>query len=35
MDYDLILRCIGYAIQFAQIMAAPLILGALTWRLTR
>lgn len=35
MDHETILRCLGFAIQFAQIMAAPVVLGAITWRLTR
>ena len=35
MDYDTTLRCIGYAIDFLQVLALPLILAALTWRLVR
>jgi hypothetical protein len=35
MDYDTTLRCIGYAIDFLQVLALPLILAALTWRLAR
>ena len=35
MDYDTTLRCLGYAIEFIQIIALPLILAALTWRLAR
>ena len=35
MDHETILRFIGYAIQFAQIIAAPVVLGAITWRLTK
>jgi hypothetical protein len=35
MDYDSILRCIGYAIEFLQILALPVILAAITWRLAR
>jgi hypothetical protein len=35
MDYDTTLRCIGYAIDFLQVLALPLILAALTWRLAK
>jgi hypothetical protein len=35
MDYETTLRCIGYAIEFLQILALPLILAAITWRLAR
>jgi hypothetical protein len=35
MDYETTLRCIGYAIDFLQVLALPLILAALTWRLAR
>jgi hypothetical protein len=35
MDYDTTLRCLGYAIDFLQVLALPLILAALTWRLAR
>jgi hypothetical protein len=35
MDYDTTLRCIGYAIDFLQVLTLPLILAALTWRLAR
>jgi hypothetical protein len=35
MDYDTTLRCIGYAIDFLQVLALPLILAALTWRFAR
>ena len=35
MDADLILRCLGYGIEFLQILAIPAALAALTWRLTR
>ena len=35
MDYDTTLRCIGYAIDFLQVLALPLILAAITWRLAR
>ncbi len=32
---DTILRCIGYALDFAFAMAPVVILGLLTWRLAR
>jgi hypothetical protein len=35
MDHDTTLRCIGYAIDFLQILALPVILAAITWRLAR
>ena len=35
MDYETTLRCIGYAIEFLQILALPVILAAITWRLAR
>ncbi len=35
MDYETTLRCIGYAIDFLQVLALPLILAAITWRLAR
>jgi hypothetical protein len=35
MDYDTTLRCIGYGLDFIQILALPLILAALTWRIAR
>ena len=35
MDYETTLRCIGYAIDFLQVLALPLILAALTWRIAR
>ena len=35
MDYETTLRCIGYGIEFLQVLALPLILAALTWRLAR
>ena len=35
MDYETTLRCIGFAIDFLQILALPLILAAITWRLAR
>jgi len=35
MDADTTLRCLGYALDFIQIIALPLILAALTWRLAR
>ena len=35
MDYETILRCLGYGIEFFQVLALPLILAALTWRLAR
>lgn len=30
-----ILRCLGYGIEFFQILALPVVLAALTWRLAR
>ena len=35
MDPETTLRCLGYALDFIQIIAVPLILAALTWRLAR
>ena len=35
MDYETTLRCIGFAIDFLQILALPVLLAALTWRLAR
>ena len=35
MDADTILRCLGYGIEFLQIIAVPLLLLALTGRLAR
>jgi hypothetical protein len=35
MDYDTTLRCLGYGIDFIQIIAVPLLLLALTGRLAR
>ena len=35
MDYDTTLRCLGYAIDFLQIVTVPLLLLALTGRLAR
>ena len=35
MDYDTTLRCIGYAIDFLQIVTVPVLLLALTGRLAR
>jgi hypothetical protein len=35
MDHDTILRCLGYGIEFFQLMAAPAVLGAITWRMSR
>ena len=35
MDHETILRFFGYIYEFAQVMAAPVVLGAITWRLTR
>ena len=35
MDHETIIRFLGYLYEFAMIMAAPVVLGALTWRLTR
>ena len=35
MDADTTLRCIGYAIDFLQIVTVPVLLAAITWRLAR
>ena len=35
MDYETTLRCIGYGIDFLQILALPVFLLAITWRLAR
>jgi hypothetical protein len=35
MDYETTLRCIGYAIDFLQIVTVPVLLAAITWRLAR
>jgi hypothetical protein len=35
MDYETPLRCLGYAIDFLQVIALPLILAAITWRIAR
>ncbi len=35
MDYETTLRCIGFAIDFLQILALPVFLLAITWRLAR
>jgi hypothetical protein len=35
MDHETILRCLGYGIEFVKLMAAPVALAALTWRLAR
>lgn len=35
MDYDTTLRCLGYSIEFLQIITVPLLLLALTGRLAR
>ena len=35
MDADTTLRCLGYALDFFQIISVPVILAALTWRLAR
>ena len=35
MDYETTLRCIGYAIDFLQIVTVPVFLLALTGRLAR
>ena len=35
MDFETTLRCIGYAIDFLQILALPVLLAAITWRLAR
>ena len=35
MDYETTLRCLGYALDFFQIISVPLLLLALTGRLAR
>lgn len=35
MDHETTLRCIGYGIDFLQVLALPLLLAALTWRIAR
>lgn len=35
MDHETIIRFLGYLYEFAMIIAAPAVLGAITWRLTR
>jgi hypothetical protein len=35
MDADTTLRCLGYAIEFLQIVTVPVLLLALTGRLAR
>lgn len=35
MDHETIIRCIGYSIDFLQVITMPLILAAITWRLAR
>ena len=35
MDYDTTLRCLGYALDFIQIIAVPVLLLAITGRLAR
>lgn len=35
MDYETTLRCIGYGIDFLQVITLPLLLAAITWRIAR
>jgi hypothetical protein len=35
MDYETTLRCLGYALDFIQIITVPVLLLALTGRLAR
>ena len=35
MDHETIIRFLGYLYEFAMIIAAPAVLGAITWRLAR
>jgi hypothetical protein len=35
MDCETLLRCLGYSIDFLQVITLPLILAAITWRLAR
>jgi len=34
-DHETILRCLGYGIEFFQILSVPAALAALTWRLAK
>jgi hypothetical protein len=33
--HETILRCLGYGIEFIQLLAVPVVLASLTWRLAR
>jgi hypothetical protein len=33
--HETIVRCLGYGIEFFQILALPVVLAALTWRLAK
>ncbi len=35
MDYETTLRCLGYALEFLQIVTVPVLLLAITGRLAR
>jgi hypothetical protein len=35
MDYETTLRCIGYGLDFIQMLALPVFLLAITWRLAQ
>ena len=35
MDADTTLRCLGYAIDFLQVITVPVLWLAITWRLAR
>jgi hypothetical protein len=35
MDHETLIRCLGYGIDFLQVITLPLLLAAITWRLAR
>ena len=35
MDADTTLRCLGYALEFLQIITVPVLLAEITWRLAK
>jgi hypothetical protein len=34
-NHETILRCLGYGIEFLQLISVPALLASLTWRLAR
>lgn len=34
-NHEIIVRCLGYGIEFFQILSVPAALAALTWRIAR